>query len=235
MGQPGCIARVNQANVLDGYPAEYRTCTVFACSPLLPLVVTASDASLGFTFLPRICPCDQAYDESSYSTWNQPHFVHQAGGSVSWVNSYRCGAPYVAGRDPSWIPALVPAVYRNTLDDAPRSERLAGELPILIALMGFHGLPGRASDVFAARGWHLGQWNGPNRAPNHGAYHPSPLSLSRETDVGGAERILTSGDPRVLCCFIQSRSGKTTPAAFSSRCVPTRSRPGTAASPRTSA
>lgn len=170
MGQPGRIARINLASVIEGYPAHYNTCTLFACSPLLPLVVTASDASLGYTFLPRMCPCDQNYD--TYSAWNQLHFVSNQAG-VSWVNSYRCGAPYVAGKEPSWMPSLVPSVYRNTLDEAPRSEYLSGELPILIALMGFHGRPGRASDVFASQKWHLGQWRGSNRAPTHGTY-PSP-------------------------------------------------------------
>ncbi|SPQ24990.1 aa5ff937-aba4-4b5b-a8cd-5d4dcf81ceb8 [Thermothielavioides terrestris] len=167
MGQEGCIVRVNQAGGFDGCPAVYRSQTVFACSALLPMIVTDGDASLGFTFLRRLCPCDTVFDES-YSTWSHLHFGGGDNGEgISYVYSCASGDPWVAGRDASWIPSLVPSVYRNTSPSAVPSRGLSGYLPIILALMGFHGRPGRASDVFSAHGWHQHRWTLSNRASNY--------------------------------------------------------------------
>ncbi|KAL2019013.1 hypothetical protein VTK56DRAFT_10178 [Thermocarpiscus australiensis] len=165
MGHRGCIVRVNQAGVIDGFPAHYSTQTIFACSPLLPVIVTHEDASLGYSFFRRFCACDQRFDEPHCTTWFQLHFEHQNG--VSFVNSYGSGYTYVAGKDASWIPSLVPSAYQNTGASSPPSEGLSGELPIILALMGFHSRAGRASDVFSNQKWHLGQWRGSSRAPTH--------------------------------------------------------------------
>ncbi|AEO62203.1 uncharacterized protein THITE_2140518 [Thermothielavioides terrestris NRRL 8126] len=58
-------------------------------------------------------------------------------------------------------------VYRNTSPSAVPSRGLSGYLPIILALMGFHGRPGRASDVFSAHGWHQHRWTLSNRASNY--------------------------------------------------------------------
>ncbi|KAK4149049.1 hypothetical protein C8A00DRAFT_19226 [Chaetomidium leptoderma] len=168
MGARGYIVRVNQAGVIDGYPADYKTHTVFACSALLPMIVTDRDASLGLTFLRRLCDCDKTHDEN-YSTWSQLHFqaADRDREGISYVNSYASGDPFVAGKDSSWIPSLVPSLYRNTNSSIGPSRGLSGDLPIIIALMGFHGKPGRASDVFMNHDWHLNRWSGPARASNH--------------------------------------------------------------------
>ena len=181
-GDRGYIVRVNQAGVIDGYPADYKTQTVFACSALLPIIVTDRDASLGLTFMRRLCPsgCDTRYDET-YSTWSQLHF--QAGErdreGVSYANAYSSGGPFAAGQDASWISSLVPAVHRNTKPSAGSSRGLAGELPIIIALMGFHGRPSRASDVFLNHSWHMNRWCGPARASNHRSYTPTVQPSAR--------------------------------------------------------
>ncbi|KAH6623938.1 hypothetical protein F5144DRAFT_497736 [Chaetomium tenue] len=52
----------------------------------------------------------------------------------------------------------------NTRPGLGPSRGLSGELPIVIALMGFHGRPGRASEVFQSRKWDMGQWIGSSRA-----------------------------------------------------------------------
>ncbi|KAK4239512.1 hypothetical protein C8A03DRAFT_42835 [Achaetomium macrosporum] len=166
MGAKGCIVRINQASVIDGYPIVYSETTVFSCSPLLPMIVTRDDASLGGTFMRRVCECDRRFD--GYSAWSLLHFTggdSQEG--ISSINSYASGAPCVVGKDPSWIPSLVPSVYRNTKPSAPPSQGLAGELGIILALMGFHGKKHQASDVFLNRTWHLNRWNGPGRASNY--------------------------------------------------------------------
>jgi len=167
-GIEGRRVRVDQAGDINGFPATYRAQTVFACSPLLPMIVTDGDASLGHTFLRRLCPCDTRYDESRHSTWSHLHF----GGSdrregISYVYSCASGDPWVAGKDSSWIPSLVPAAYRNTDPSAVPSRGLSGELPIILALMGFHGRAGRASDVFSNRNWHMNRWVGSSRASSY--------------------------------------------------------------------
>ena len=201
MGREGRIVRVNQANVIDGYPVLYRAQTVFACSPLLPMIVTDGDASLGYTFPRRICSCNHMYDNEKCSTWSHLHF----GGSddnarreISYVNSYASGDPFVAGKDPTWVPSLVPSVYRNTKPSAGPSRGLSGELPIILALMGFHGKPGRASDIFRDRKWNLGQWVGSNRASSYRVFPPSCTSCRYPAN----EQVPKSGEsPRGL--FVQ--------------------------------
>lgn len=159
MGHPGGIARLNQANLIDGWPAHYKTHTVFACSPHLPVIVTDTDASLGYAAMHFPCGCDRAYDEQ-YSRWRLLHFDRDGGPGLSRINAYASGDTYAAGRDASWIPALIPRAYQNMSVGAEPSRGLSGELPILIALMAFHGRPGRASDVFFEQKWHMCRWRG---------------------------------------------------------------------------
>jgi hypothetical protein len=168
MGHEGRIVRFNHAGDIDGYPAVYRAQSVFACSALLPMIVTDGDASLGYAFMRRCCPCDLAYDQRGYSAWSHLHFGGgDDGQGVSYVYSNASGDPWVAGSGASWMPSLVPSVYKNTDPSAPPSRGLSGHLPIILALMAFHGRPGRASEVFRERKWNLGQWLGSNRASSY--------------------------------------------------------------------
>ncbi|KAK4131239.1 hypothetical protein BT67DRAFT_445006 [Trichocladium antarcticum] len=165
MGQRGSIVRVNQAGMVDGLPTHYKTQTVFACSPLLPMIVTNEDASLGCSVLRQLCSCNRTYDDGCWP-WYQLHFEHRAG--ISHVNARAAGAPFVAGKDARWILALIPSCYQNTATAQP-SRGLAGELPIILALIGFHGRPGRVSEEFFPERcqWQLGEWRGSTRASSH--------------------------------------------------------------------
>ncbi|KAK4120949.1 hypothetical protein N657DRAFT_657997 [Parathielavia appendiculata] len=58
-------------------------------------------------------------------------------------------------------------VYKNTNPSAPHSRGLSGHLPIILALMGFHGRPRWPSDVFRDRKWHHRRWLGSNRASSY--------------------------------------------------------------------
>ncbi|KAH6611737.1 hypothetical protein B0J18DRAFT_447600 [Chaetomium sp. MPI-SDFR-AT-0129] len=51
--------------------------------------------------------------------------------------------------------------------NAVPSTGLSGDLPIILALMGFHGELGRASDVFHHQKWSMGRWNGSGRASSY--------------------------------------------------------------------
>lgn len=108
------------------------------------------------------------YDET-YSTWSSLHFYAGIGEleGTSCVNFNSCGAPFATGRDASWMPSLVPSVYRNTSPLARPSRGLSGELPIILALMGFHGRPGGASEVFLNHSWKSNRWHGSNRASTY--------------------------------------------------------------------
>lgn len=163
MGQEGRIARMDERGGFAGYLQEYKTQSIFSCSAHLPIIVLQGDACLG-SFMRRCCPCD-AQQGDRYS-WNMLHFDHRDGRSFATSNSQ--GFTYVAaGRSPSWVPALVPKVFANSLpgNSALHSRGLSGDLPIIIALMAFHSNPGHASDVFRRGMWQQGQWRGPSHSP----------------------------------------------------------------------
>ncbi|KAI0508933.1 hypothetical protein F5B22DRAFT_649435 [Xylaria bambusicola] len=66
----------------------------------------------------------------------------------------------VAGCEPSWIPSLVPEVFRNTDPRAPLSRGLGGLLPVIIAQMALTQPRGQTDRPFASRLWHGKRWMG---------------------------------------------------------------------------
>ena len=105
---------------------EYRTFSVAACNPLLPILVTDTDPLIQETgswdllrlFHPRDSP-----GISQVVTLESP--MRDGGGPVR----------YVAGKSPSWMPGLLPKTYRSPNSNAPESQGLGGELPIILGLM----------------------------------------------------------------------------------------------------
>ncbi|KAK4160622.1 hypothetical protein QBC43DRAFT_219661 [Cladorrhinum sp. PSN259] len=181
-GTPGRIVRIDPAtNLVNGYPIPYdndfgtSTQTIFSCSPHLPVIVSETDATLGTAFMRRFCRCDGRYSDSRYTQWNILHF--ESGGDafagISFVNAKSKGYTSVVGRDPAWMPSLVPATYRNSATGGgggapvPDSRGLSGQLPTVIGLMGFHGAVGRVSEVFGSGRWQGNRWNGSGSAPRH--------------------------------------------------------------------
>ncbi|KAH6846953.1 hypothetical protein B0I37DRAFT_309444 [Chaetomium sp. MPI-CAGE-AT-0009] len=116
-------------------------------------------------------PRDQPLTDQWLNTMPPQHAGAYVGELVGTVFRYRDGVVSPAHGylwwAPSWVPALVPGVYRNTRPGVGPSRGLSGELPIVLALMGFHGRPGRASDVFQSRKWDMGQWLGSSRASSY--------------------------------------------------------------------
>ena len=175
-GTMGYITRFGTDGNPNGWPTPYKTQSVFACSPLLPLVVVGVDPSVDQTYVRRWCGCDPPLlptndeDDGTANTWFTLHFSHPQGDGPRGVSQARLrgqGRSYVVGEPASWIPSLVPEQYRNTRGDESirPSVGLSGELPLVIALMAFsdrksrNRLPG---DVFKMDGgrWQHRRWTG---------------------------------------------------------------------------
>ncbi|KAK4226050.1 hypothetical protein QBC38DRAFT_529693 [Podospora fimiseda] len=175
---PGRIVRLDpNTNTINGYPIPYdnqwgpSTQTIFSCSPHLPIIVSETDATLGTAFMRRYCPCDRHY-EGNYIPWNVLHFEPGGEGSscpgVSFVNATAAGYTFVMGKDPSWMPSLVPMSYRNSRSgEIPESRGLSGQLPTVIGLMAFQGQPEHVDNVFLNGKWHENRWTGTSHAPRH--------------------------------------------------------------------
>lgn len=174
MGSPGRIVYQDPTTgFITIQPDPYKTESIFSCNAHLPLITLQGDASLG-SFLRTGCRkrCDEAVDDDIPS-WNMLHFAHREGG-VSLANSRCSGCTYVAGRNASWMPSLVPRVFENTTRyETPKSRGLGGDLPVVIGLMAFHASKvGHASGVFSSGMWKRGQWR-----PQHAQEPPKGCEL----------------------------------------------------------
>ncbi|RMJ15840.1 hypothetical protein CDV36_004483 [Fusarium kuroshium] len=94
---------------------EYKTFAVFACNPLLPLIVTGTDPLV--------------YHTSDWELLRIFHPRNQIGLSqVVTLESPMGEGPapvrYVAGKNPSWMPALIPTTYKSPHADDPESGGL---------------------------------------------------------------------------------------------------------------
>ncbi|KAI8652701.1 hypothetical protein NCS57_01334900 [Fusarium keratoplasticum] len=140
---------------------EYKTFAVFACNPLLPIMVTDMDPLV------------------YQSHWDLLRIFHsraiQSGLSqVVTLESPVAEGPapvrYVAGKSPSWVPGLIPETYRNPSSHAPASLGLGGELPVILSLMALNARPlsggeNEANEVFLEKQqWCNGRWRG-NKVP----------------------------------------------------------------------
>lgn len=164
-GVPGNIGRHGPDGSF-GIMVPYKTSTVFACSPHLPIVVAECDVSCDPAFIYRPdCTCNNTAEGLPEPTrWNILSFDKYQG--FTQANAIGRESPYVLGRNPSWIPALVPKIFQNPDENAPRSTGLGGDLATLIGLMAFHGGRGRASDVFAGGAWQQNRWHGSTHTPH---------------------------------------------------------------------
>lgn len=68
---------------------------------------------------------------------------------------------YAAGRNADWVGRLVPDSYRNPWRGSMPSGGLAGELSVILGLMGLSQPSRRAADAFTQQLWHDWRWRGP--------------------------------------------------------------------------
>ncbi|KJZ73955.1 hypothetical protein HIM_06623 [Hirsutella minnesotensis 3608] len=134
---------------------RYSHFAVFSCNPHLPLVVVPGDPLTTSPGGPEQPMHALLFFHSSCPELRGVSQATTLDGNTPWG-----GTPlkYVAGRDPSWMPGLVPAAYANPRPGAPASRGLGGELPIVLGLMAFSGSPGRADEVYLGRSGHRGLW-----------------------------------------------------------------------------
>ena len=101
------------------YPAEeYKMFGVAACNPLLPIMVTEHDPLV------------------TRSNWELLRVFHPPSipglSQVSTITSNMGPGPgpllHVAGRNPAWIPGLLPLTYKAPRRDAQHSTGLGGEI-----------------------------------------------------------------------------------------------------------
>lgn len=145
----------------NGIPAtEYKTCAVFACNPLLPVMVAE---------------CDPSVRSTRHSDWQLLQLHHPRGEHLEGISQVAVEdshmptgtglCRYAAGRSPSWIPGLLPTSYRNPYNPRRPSRGLGGELPIILGLMALSGEPHehnastRIEEIFTGRDDHHGRWH----------------------------------------------------------------------------
>ncbi|KAG6006951.1 hypothetical protein E4U21_006570 [Claviceps maximensis] len=146
---------VRQDNVSEGgivaqpvaqpafFATPYKRASVFACNPLLPIIVAEDDVLLRpdahYHALHFLHSRPSAISQASYQ------FDHPPSVALPPLIS-RQGPPlkYIAGSGASWIPSLVPYTYANPYR-ANQSGGLGGELGILLGLMAFHSV--RPSEI----------------------------------------------------------------------------------------
>lgn len=156
-GQDGCIWRWPPGESHQSYPIEvYKTYSIFRRWRHSPIFWVGSDISV-HGIDPDLADPSRCFISLRFSS-------RSAG--VSQVD-YRGGERYVAGREPSWIASLVPPQYSNPFPDAPRSQGLQGELPVILGLMALS-----VDQTFQPPSqWVRKHWR-PGAQTNQGRFHP---------------------------------------------------------------
>lgn len=164
-GQPGGIYRHVSGHYM-GHAMDYMVHSIVSCSesPCLPFLVSEGDASLSNSCMHLTgCHCHELPGDNELIHWRLLHFDHKDG--VSQANAGYYGHSYVAGRKPSWMPALVPKVFENPKGSQVPSRGLSGDVSIVIGLMAFHSPPGNPNRVFEDQLWWQNTWLGPRSRP----------------------------------------------------------------------
>ncbi|KAJ0165773.1 hypothetical protein CTA2_10014 [Colletotrichum tanaceti] len=152
-GSPGDIATLHHGFDGLGQPvsyyhsmATYSTHSVFNCWRFLPCVWTAADIS-------TVATVDFNVDHK----WSALEFRHDP----LEPGRTRIQGPerFVAGRDPSWVPHLLPSTYAAP-QSAPPSRGLGGPFGIVIGLLALARRPGHADDAFRDGLWSHGRLAG---------------------------------------------------------------------------
>ncbi|KAK1718890.1 uncharacterized protein BDZ83DRAFT_722249 [Colletotrichum acutatum] len=138
---------------------EYQTCSVFNCWRFLPCRFTDVDVST----------VDDPF-------WHNLEF-HQDRPNTGITRIIVPGGSqrHVVGRNPSWIPHILPDIFATPDPAAPQSTGLGGSFAIIIALLALTTRHERMDDVFLQGQWNRHQWTG-SRCPQA---DPDPMGSPR--------------------------------------------------------
>ncbi|KAI1313240.1 hypothetical protein F5Y03DRAFT_159915 [Xylaria venustula] len=138
---------------------RYSQYTVFHCWRPLPCVYMEDDPLCTLIAprggVPRRGWCGESRPlyRLSFETPDMTGISHITAGGTSQIT---------AGRNPSWIPSLVPEMFRNEDPCAPVSRGLGGLLPVIVAQMALTQPRGQTDRPFIERWWHRRHWRRPN-------------------------------------------------------------------------
>lgn len=130
---------------------EYQTCSVFNCWRFLPCRFTDVDAST----------VDDPF-------WHNLEFRHDRPNTgITRIIVPGGSQRHVVGRNPSWMPHVLPEIFATPDPSAPQSTGLGGSFAIIIALLALTTRPRHMDDVFLQGQWNRHQWTG-SRCPQAG-------------------------------------------------------------------
>ncbi|KAI0449419.1 hypothetical protein F5B21DRAFT_520203 [Xylaria acuta] len=141
----GCINLVDGDGVRWPMP-EYKKFTVFNCWGPLPCVYMRGDV-LSMLIGP--------YGDGD--CWRVMSFARHDNSRITRI-SEAGNCQTVAGRNPSWMPSLVPDMFRSLERSAQNSEGLAGELGVILGQMALTEGYSKTDKPFESQWWHHRRW-----------------------------------------------------------------------------
>ncbi|KAK1671308.1 hypothetical protein BDP55DRAFT_560752, partial [Colletotrichum godetiae] len=137
----------------------YKTYSVFNCWRFLPCVFYNGDVST----------VDDARVEGWQTLIFTPGQMDLALTRIGCFDFDNAATRHVVGRNPSWMPHLLPYTFSTSNAAAPQSTGLGGNLSIIIALMALAREPGDTDRVFREKLWDMGILRG-SRSSRAGEY-----------------------------------------------------------------
>ncbi|KAI1419712.1 hypothetical protein F5Y12DRAFT_792981 [Xylaria sp. FL1777] len=147
---------------------KYSQYTVFNCWRPLPCVYMEEDP---------LCTLIRPYgvDSGVYREGHQLNLMSFEEADITGITHIAADgdSQVVAGRQPSWMPSLVPEMFRNQDRNAPVSRGLGGLLPVIIGQMALTQPKGQTDRPFTSQWWHRRHW----RRPDLGTTVSHPLEI----------------------------------------------------------
>ncbi|KAI1323671.1 hypothetical protein F5Y16DRAFT_332846 [Xylariaceae sp. FL0255] len=132
-----------------GQCEQYKTFAVFNCWRPLPCVYAQAD--------PMVTPLGNL---GAGEHWSLMGFEDDDGTGLTRIAADR-GVQVVAGRNPSWLPGLIPNTFENLITGTP-SNGLGGELAVIIGRVALQYGQNDTDTPFRGGKWKYGVWQSPH-------------------------------------------------------------------------